>query len=123
MAQILVHIVESEYCLQYTICTWYDKFAWLFIQSQAAALIADDMMDESETRRGKRCWHLAPDVGTMAINDCFMLENAAYFLMRKAIGDDDCYVRIFNFIHETSLQTIFEQCLDTKTGLTCDISS
>jgi hypothetical protein len=52
-----------------------------------------------------------------------MLENAAYFLMKKVIGNDECYIPIFNFTHEIWLRTTFGKCLDTKTGMTCDLPS
>jgi len=45
-------------------------FIWLisFSQMQACALIADDIMDGSETRRGKPCWHTLKEVGLNAVN-------------------------------------------------------
>lgn len=35
---------------------------------QTCGLIVDDIMDGSETRRGKPCWHTLKDVGLNAVN-------------------------------------------------------
>ena len=87
---------------------------------QAAALIADDMMDGSETRRGRPCWYLQENVGYAAINDTLMLENTVYMLL-KYFREKDFYVRLFEHFHETTPQTIFGQGVDTKLRLHCDL--
>lgn len=84
---------------------------------QAAALIADDMMDGSEMRRGKRCWYLEENVGYSAINDTLMLENTVYMLLKKYLSGKDCYVRLVEHFHETAFQTILGQSIDTKLSL------
>jgi farnesyl diphosphate synthase len=90
---------------------------------QAAALIADDIMDGAETRRGQPCWYLTEGVGYSAVNDALMLENVVYLLLKKYFADKSCYVKLLELFHETTLQTIFGQCLDTKYGVSCDVET
>ena len=50
-------------------------FFYVVMQLQAFLLVADDIMDQSHTRRGKPCWYL---VESTAINDAFLLESIMY---------------------------------------------
>ena len=54
---------------------------WAIELIQASYLIADDLMDQSETRRGKKCWYLREGVGDQATNDALLLENLAVYLL------------------------------------------
>lgn len=50
---------------------------WAIEMLQAMALVADDIMDDSETRRGHPCWHC--EVGVpQAINDSLLLHAETY---------------------------------------------
>ena len=54
---------------------------WALEIIQASYLIADDLMDQSKTRRGKECWYLHEGVGDQAVNDALILENIAFILI------------------------------------------
>ena len=94
---------------------------------QAAYLMADDIMDSSVTRRGRTCWYLTTDAGVtlgpVAFNDILMLENLVYHIIKKYMGREDYYVQLLELFLETSLQTIFGQCMDTKLSTNCDFKS
>lgn len=47
---------------------------WAIEWMQAWLLMADDIMDDSPTRRGQPCWYKHPDVQKIAINDAFFVE-------------------------------------------------
>jgi geranylgeranyl pyrophosphate synthase len=47
---------------------------WAIEWMQAWLLMADDIMDDSKTRRGQPCWYLNEDVQKIAINDAFFVE-------------------------------------------------
>jgi farnesyl diphosphate synthase len=49
-------------------------------------------MDASITRRGQPCWYKVDGVGTIAINDSFMLEAAVFQLFKKYYRKDPYYV-------------------------------
>ena len=59
---------------------------WCVEWLQAFFLIADDIMDASETRRGQPCWYKLPDVQLNAINDGILLESQIYRLLKRHFG-------------------------------------
>lgn len=89
---------------------------WSVELLQAFFLVADDMMDQSKTRRGQPCWYLMPKVGNIAINDAFMLEAAIYFLLKKHFRSATYYVDLLELFHEVTFQTELGQMLDLLTA-------
>lgn len=90
---------------------------WCVEVLQAVFLIADDIMDHSETRRGAPCWYKVADVGMIAINDSLMLENAMFALLRKQFGNEPYYVPLFELFHEAMLVTTVGESLDLQMAL------
>lgn len=89
---------------------------WCIELLQAYFLVADDMMDQSKTRRGQPCWYLKEGVGNIAINDSFMLEGAIYVLLKKHFRQDSYYVDLLDLFHEVTFQTELGQLLDLVTA-------
>lgn len=89
---------------------------WAVELLQAYFLVADDMMDQSKTRRGQPCWYLKEGVGNIAINDSFMLEGALYMLLKKYFRQDSYYVELLDLFHEVTFQTELGQLLDLITA-------
>ncbi|KZW02899.1 farnesyl-diphosphate synthase [Exidia glandulosa HHB12029] len=89
---------------------------WCVELLQAMFLVADDMMDSSITRRGQDCWYRLSGVGTIAINDAFLLEGAIYFLLKKHFRSDAYYVDLLELFHDTTLQTEIGQLIDLLTA-------
>lgn len=89
---------------------------WAIELLQAYFLVADDMMDQSKTRRGQPCWYLNEGVGNIAINDSFMLEGAIYILLKKHFRQDSYYVDLLDLFHEVTFQTELGQLLDLVTA-------
>lgn len=89
---------------------------WCIELLQAYFLVADDMMDQSITRRGQPCWYKVPTVGNIAINDSFMLEAAIYFLLKKHFRAEKYYVDILELFLETTFQTELGQLIDLITA-------
>ncbi|XP_022701683.1 farnesyl pyrophosphate synthase-like isoform X2 [Varroa jacobsoni] len=85
---------------------------WLIEMSQALALILDDFVDRAQTRRGRVCWHLRDDVGSMALYDVFLLEQGIYEVMRRRFKNHRHYVDFLELTHEIALITIKGQSLD-----------
>jgi len=52
----------------------YAVLGWAIEWMQAWLLMADDIMDDSQTRRGQPCWYKNKDVQKIAINDAFFVE-------------------------------------------------
>lgn len=88
---------------------------WCVEWLQAYFLVADDIMDNSITRRGKPCWYKVPNVGNIAINDSFVLEMSVYALIKKYFRDRSYYVDILELFHTVTSQTTIGQMLDLIT--------
>ena len=71
-------------------------------------------MDESLTRRGKKCWYLEEDVGLAAINDGILLEHSMYALIHKYFGGDGMDAMLVRLMHDVSRRTAYGQSLDTQ---------
>ena len=84
--------------------------------SRAYFLVADDMMDNSITRRGQPCWYRQSHIGLIAINDGIILEACIYRLLKKHFGGDPVYVHLMDLFHDTTTQTAHGQLLDTTTA-------
>ena len=62
------------------------KFAvlgWCIEWLQAWLLVADDIMDESVTRRGQSCWYKCKGVGHIAINDAVTIEALVFKILKR----------------------------------------
>jgi farnesyl diphosphate synthase len=58
---------------------------WAIEYLQAFFLVADDVMDESQTRRGQPCWYKKPEVHMIAINDSFLLESFVFTITQETL--------------------------------------
>ncbi|CAG8469806.1 7331_t:CDS:10 [Cetraspora pellucida] len=89
---------------------------WCVEWLQAFFLVADDIMDSSITRRGNPCWYKMEGVGTIAINDSFILESSIFFFLKKYFRKEEYYVDLLELFHEVTLDTEFGQLLDLITA-------
>jgi len=86
---------------------------WCVEMVQSSFLISDDIMDSSETRRGKPCWYTLENVGLQAINDALMIENGLYSILRKYFSGLHCYVPAVELFHDVVMKTAMGQSLDS----------
>ncbi|XP_062522312.1 farnesyl pyrophosphate synthase-like [Corticium candelabrum] len=89
---------------------------WCVEMLQAWLLVADDIMDQSHTRRGKPCWFRNDDVGLVGLNDAFLLESCVYKLLKKHFRQEAYYTNLVELFMETSHQTELGQTLDLLTS-------
>lgn len=89
---------------------------WCVELLQGYFLVADDMMDQSITRRGQPCWYRVEQVGDIAINDAFMLEAAIYVMLKKHFRSESYYVDLLELFHDVTFQTELGQLLDLITA-------
>lgn len=89
---------------------------WCIEFLQAYFLVADDMMDNSITRRGQPCWYRVPQIGLIAINDGILLESCIYRILKKHFSSLPCYTRLYELFHDVTYQTAHGQLLDTTTA-------
>lgn len=96
------------------VCGWAIEFL------QAFFLVADDVMDDSQTRRGQPCWYKNPHVKLIAINDSFLLESFVFAILKRHFGSETCFPHLvqlmLDVIHKTELGQLLD--LTTATGAT-----
>jgi farnesyl diphosphate synthase len=85
---------------------------WAIEWLQAFFLVADDVMDDSETRRGNPCWYKQPHVGMIAINDSFLLESFVFTVLKSHFGNEKYYSRLLHLFIDVIQQTELGQLLD-----------
>ncbi|GES63923.1 farnesyl pyrophosphate synthetase [Aspergillus terreus] len=85
---------------------------WMAEMFQASYLVSDDIMDNSEYRRGKVCWYRRDDVGLTAINDAAFLKSLIFSLLKKHFQHHVEYVRILELLNEASYRTELGQLSD-----------
>ncbi|KAJ9463464.1 Farnesyl pyrophosphate synthase [Diplonema papillatum] len=86
---------------------------WCVELLQACLLVADDIMDESHTRRGRPCWYKQPHVGLIGINDAFVIESLTYKLLKRHFGSEPCFPQLIDLFNTTCFQTECGQLMDT----------
>uniref|UniRef100_A0A803XZ24 Farnesyl pyrophosphate synthase n=2 Tax=Meleagris gallopavo TaxID=9103 RepID=A0A803XZ24_MELGA len=89
---------------------------WCIELFQAFFLVADDIMDQSLTRRGQLCWYKKEGIGLDAINDAFLLESSVYRMLKKYCGQQPYYVHLLELFLQTAYQTELGQMLDLITA-------
>jgi len=111
--------VDNTALVRFAILGW--AIEWL----QAWLLIADDIMDDSETRRGQLCWYKKlqkyeqqkgsgpHDIWYIAINDAVTIEALVYKIIKRHFSSDPYYVQLLDLMMETTLQTELGQLSDT----------
>ena len=85
---------------------------WSIEFLQAFFLVADDLMDDSKTRRGAPCWYLLPKVKTIAVNDSFLLESFVFTFINQHFKKEKYYTDLLELFLEVVQQTECGQLLD-----------
>jgi farnesyl diphosphate synthase len=85
---------------------------WAIEFLQAFFLVADDVMDASETRRGQPCWYKLPHVKNIAINDSFLLESYVFTMLKRHFGKEEYYMDLLELFLQVIQKTEFGQLLD-----------
>lgn len=82
--------------------------AWLIEILQTSFLIADDIMDAGEERRGKKCWYRI--VGLGALNDSFILQSFINSALRVYSFD----YRMIELFDRVKMHTEIGQLIDMR---------
>ena len=85
---------------------------WAIEFLQAFFLVADDVMDDSQTRRGQPCWYKVPKVNLIAINDSFLLESWVFGILKEHFGHESYYHDLVDLMLDVIQKTEFGQLLD-----------
>ncbi|XP_044972639.1 farnesyl pyrophosphate synthase-like [Hordeum vulgare subsp. vulgare] len=82
---------------------------------QAYFLVLDDIMDNSQTRRGKPCWYRLPKVGLIAINDGLVLHSQISRIFKRYFYGKPYYVDLLDLFNEVEFRTTSGELLDQIT--------
>ena len=75
-------------------------------QMQTYFLVADDIMDGAETRRGKPCWYKKDNIGMMAFNDALIIETCIYSILERHLKDHKQYSALVHAFLQVILNKI-----------------
>jgi farnesyl diphosphate synthase len=89
---------------------------WCVEWLQAFFLVADDIMDQSETRRDQPCWYKLRHIQMVAINDSFILEAQVYKILKKHFANSPVYFDLVDLFLETTFHTEIGQLMDLTTS-------
>ncbi|KAF2300009.1 hypothetical protein GH714_006664 [Hevea brasiliensis] len=73
---------------------------WCVEWLQACAVVLDDIMDNSHTRRGRPCWFRLPKVGFIAINDGILLLSQVHRILKMYFREKPYYVHLLDLFNE-----------------------
>ncbi|KAL9146870.1 hypothetical protein ABFS82_13G138400 [Erythranthe guttata] len=90
---------------------------WCIEWLQAYFLVLDDIMDNSQTRRGQPCWYRVPKVGMIAVNDGIVLRNHIPRILKKHFRGKPYYVDLLDLFNEVEFQTASGQMIDLITTI------
>ena len=83
---------------------------WCVEILQAVFLVADDIMDRSELRRGRPCWY--KKCGLISINDTYLMEQCIYKLIDKHFTEEPYIFELYKAFHNITYLTAMGQELD-----------
>jgi len=89
---------------------------WTVELLQAFFLVADDIMDDSTTRRGQPCWYRKQEIGLGAFNDSILLETCVYSVIRQYFRSEPYYLDLLENMLDITKYTAYGQGLDTITA-------
>lgn len=78
-----------------------------------AYLIADDINDDSEVRRGKVCWHKVKGVERVYMNDALLLEGGCYLILNRYFGHLPCYTGMIKTVTESFMISMMGHALES----------
>jgi len=87
---------------------------WCVELLQAFFLVADDVMDDSITRRGHPCWFRVDGIGLKAVNDASILYTCIFLILRKHFRKHPSYLSLIELFNEVCFKTQMGQLMDLE---------
>ncbi|RLM93144.1 farnesyl pyrophosphate synthase-like [Panicum miliaceum] len=82
---------------------------WCIEWLQAYILVHDDIMDNSQTRRGKPCWFRVPQVGLIAVNDGIILRSHISRILQRHFKGKPYYIDLIDLFNEAEFKVSLGQ--------------
>lgn len=77
-------------------------------------MIADDIIDLSDIRRDKKCWHNLDGMGRIAVNDMLMVESGCNLILNRYFGHLPCYSGMIKTVSETFMASLMGHTLEIQ---------
>ncbi|GAB0086948.1 hypothetical protein DMENIID0001_011790 [Sergentomyia squamirostris] len=87
--------------------------ATIFDMVISLLIVIDDILDQSEMRSGKLCWHKIVGVEAAA-NDSHIMMGCVFYLLKKHFSHLDCYTNLLELVHESLFTISLGQHFDDK---------
>ncbi|KPJ12445.1 Farnesyl pyrophosphate synthase 1 [Papilio machaon] len=84
-------------------------------------LIMDDIEDGATSRHGKTCWHLLPDVKTLALNDSSIFRSTIHEILKKSFKGP-LYIKLVDIFNDAFIHVAIGQHLDAILSRSKDYS-
>lgn len=79
-------------------------------------MMDDDILDDSEIRRAKTCWHKIKGMETIAINDMLMLENGCYLILNRFFSHLPCYGGLMQTVTESFMASLVAEAYEYQSN-------
>nr|ALL35403.1 isopentenyl diphosphate synthase [Phyllotreta striolata] len=87
---------------------------WCVELLKAFGVVADDLIDHSETRHNMACWYKYEDVGMTAVNDSSLLEQSVFHVLKKYLSNRPHYASLIELFQDTTLKSAMGKSLDCE---------
>jgi farnesyl diphosphate synthase len=87
---------------------------WAIEVLHSSFLVADDLMDQSLTRRNRQCYYLKENVGDMALNEAVLIENCCFILLNslQSLFNLDDFYNLIKLFRQVIFYTAIGQTID-----------
>ncbi|PKY01088.1 terpenoid synthase [Aspergillus campestris IBT 28561] len=89
---------------------------WMAEILHASFLILDDILDDSDVRRGQPCWYKREGIGLSGSLDSILLRSSIFILLKQHFQSHPAYCDMHELLSETCFQTDLGQIVDTAAG-------
>ncbi|OXA63584.1 Farnesyl pyrophosphate synthase [Folsomia candida] len=91
---------------------------WCIEIFQTCFLVINDLIENSENRRGKLCWYLLDNIGDIAISDAHLMSGVVNIVLDRYFYDKPYYPDLIKLFHNIHLTTCLGLCMDTQSSKT-----
>ena len=77
-------------------------------------VIIDDIVDRSETRRGKQCWHLTSEGSSTCIYDAVLIKETVNDILKRYFNESNLYRALCESVFKSTFQLFIGHKLELQ---------